>query len=264
MAGSYHWLASDNFPELYPKAKEAALKALALDDTLAEAHGALAFTLWRHDWDFAGAEREFKKSAELAPNSYIWAHAQFLSSIGKHDEAIRKIKTAQDLDPATLMLRTNVAWVYVDARQFDDAITQFRRVLELAPKQFEAQSGLCTTYVLKGMPEEAVAECQKALELSIAVGKRANIAWALAEAGKRSQAIKILNDLKNPSIPVSDWRIAVVYSGLGETDLCIAHLEKAYAKRTEELLWLKVDPRFDDLRSDPRFSDLIRRIGFPQ
>lgn len=265
LAGSYHFLATSGFPEFYPKAKESALKALALDDSLADAHGALAYTLWRHEWDFAGAEKEFKRAEELAPNSYLWGHAQFLSTIGRHEDAILRFRLAQDLNPLIVYLKVSAGQAYLDARQYDQAIAQFQGVLELDPKQFGAQSGLGTAYVLKGMYEEGIAECQKALELSGRMEEEANLAWAYATAGRQIQAIKILNDLKDPSKQKSirHLSLAMIYGALGKKDLGMAHLEKAYAKR-EELLWLKVDPAFDGLRSEPRFSDLLRRIGFPQ
>ena len=265
LASSYHFLASSGFPEFYPKAKESALKALALDDSLADAHGALAYTLWRHEWDFAGAEKEFKRADELAPNAYLWGHAQFLSTIGRHEEAILRFRLAQDLNPLIVYLKISAGQAYLDARQYDHAIAQFQGVLELDPKQFGAQSGLGTAYVLKGMYEEGIAECQKALELSGRMEEEANLAWAYATAGRQIQAIKILNDLKDPSKQKSIRHVslATIYGALGEKALGMSQLEMAYAKR-KELLWLKVDPTLDGLRSDPRFNDLIRRIGFPE
>lgn len=132
MARSYHWLASSGFPQFYPKAKEAALKALAIDDSLAEAHGALAYTIWNHDWDWVGAEREFKRAIELNPNlgnAGRHGYALFLSATGRHDEAIREIKLAQDLDPLTLPLKINMGWIYYTARDYDQAVAQFQGML---------------------------------------------------------------------------------------------------------------------------------------
>lgn len=264
LAHSYNWLASSGFPQFYPKAKEVALKALALDDTLAQAHAALAFTIWRYERDFAGAEREFKKAQELAPNSGNWGYAQFLSTVGRHEEAIRKIRLAQDLDPRTMYLKVNVGWIYVDARQYDNAIAQFQGILELDPNRFEAHSGLGAAYVFKGMPELGIAEIQRALDLSADKSNlQVDLAWAYAMAGRRSDATMILDDLKDPSKQVPPWKLAMIYSALGEKDLAMAQLEKVYAK-PDSLLWLKVDPAFDGMRSDARFADLLRRIRFPE
>ena len=265
LASSYHFLAAGGFPKFYPKAKESALKALALDDSLASAHGALAYTLWRHEWNFVEAEKEFKKAEELTPNAYAWGYAQFLSTLGRHDEALRRFRIAQDVDPLTVFLKVSAGHAYFDARQFDRAIAQFRSVLELDPKQFAAHSGLCMAHMLKGMHEEGIAECQRALELSGDKSKRIGLAWAYATAGRRSDAIKILDDLKAQSEgdPERHFSLARIYSALGEKDLAMAQLEIAYVKR-EDVLWLKVDPTFDGLRADPRLTDLLRRIGFPE
>ncbi|MFN2509978.1 MAG: protein kinase [Pyrinomonadaceae bacterium] len=267
LARSYHWLASSGFQEFYPKAKEAALKALALDDSLAEAHGALAFTIWRHEWDFAGAEREFRKADGLAPNSSsIHGYAHFLSTIGRHDEAIRKIKLAEHHDPLTLFLKIDVGWIYVNARQYDNAIAQFQNVLDLDPVSFSAHQGLGAAYVLKGMHAEGIAEFQTALKLSGRVPDRLNLAWANAMAGRRSEAIQIVNNLKD--LQKRKWiphlRLAKVYGALGEKDLGMAQMEMAYAKHSDGLLWLKVDPELDGLRADPRFTVLMHRVGLPE
>jgi serine/threonine-protein kinase len=266
LATSYHFLATSGFPEFYPKAKQSALNALALDDRSAEAHGEVAYSMWRYEWDFAGAEKEFKRFEELASNRGSWGFAQFLSTIGKHEEAIRQIRLAQNMDPLILLLKVHVGWTYLDARQYDQAIAQFRTVLELEPNNLEAHRGLGAAYVLKGMHQEGIAECQRALDLSRGTDEKAILAWANAMAGKRDLAIKLLNDLKDPShvASISHERLAMIYGALGERDLGMAHLERAYARRSEGLLWLKVNPAFDGLRSDPRFSDLLRRIGLPE
>jgi TolB-like protein/DNA-binding winged helix-turn-helix (wHTH) protein/Flp pilus assembly protein TadD len=266
LSESYHWLASDSREEFYPKAKEAALKALALDENLAAGHDALAFILWKLEWDLPRADREFKRAEELAPNSHNWGYAKFLSSLGRHEEGIQRFKRAQDLDPLTFPLKISAGWTYVDARQFDNAIAQFRSILELAPNQFEAHRGLGTALVFKGKIEEGISECQKALELSDETSNQATLGWAYAVGGKQRQARMILAELEgstNQELGI-DPKIAMIYGALGENDLALAHLERAYAKRDSFLLWLKVDPRLDPLRSDERFSELIRRMGFPE
>jgi TolB-like protein/DNA-binding winged helix-turn-helix (wHTH) protein len=266
LANCYHWLASERKEEFYPKAKEAALKALALDDNLAAAHESLASIKWKLEWDFAGADREFKRAEELAPNSDKWGYAKFLSSLGRHDEGIQLFKRAQDLDPLTFPLKISTGWTYVDARQYNNAIAQFRSILELAPNQFEAHHGLGIALVFNGKVEEGIVECQKAVELGRETTYKANLAWAYAVGGKQRQARTILAELKGASKQAFgiDTKIAMIYGALGENDLAMAHLEEAYEKRDSYLLWLKVDPRLDPLRSDGRFSNLVRRIGFPE
>jgi TolB-like protein/DNA-binding winged helix-turn-helix (wHTH) protein/Flp pilus assembly protein TadD len=267
LAGAYHWLASGSREEFYPKAKKAALTALALDDNLAEAHCALAFTLWRLNWDFTGAEREFRRAEELAPNSDNWGYAQFLSTLGRHDEAIQRFKRAQDVDPLTMPLKVSMAWALVDARQYDNAIAQFRSLLELAPNQFDAHRGLGMAHIFKGSIEEGIKECQKAQEIA---GEepvnKTSLGWAYAVGGRPREARMILSEMKSPTehdyIPYA--KIAMIHGALGEKDQAFAYLEKAYANVDEYLLWLKVDPRFDPLRSDRRFNDLVDRIGFPE
>lgn len=263
LAVSYHFLASSGFPQFYPKAKRSALKAIALDDSQAGAHGALAYTMWRHEWDFAGAEREFRRAEQLEPNATLSGYAQFLSSIGRHDEAIRRFKLAQDLDPMIVYLKILAGDAYLEARQFDQAITQFISVLELDPKQFGAQGGLGNAYVLKGMYGEGIAAFQRALDIS---GQyKPHLGWAYAMAGRRSEAINILNEVKDPSQQksIQHLGLAKLYGALGEKDLAMEQLEKAYAKRQGGILWLKVNPTFDNLRSDPRFQNLLQRIGLP-
>ncbi len=264
LAGSYHWLASGGSEEFYPRAKDAALKALALDDNLAAAHAALAFIKWRLEWDFTGAEREFRRAEELAPNSDNWGYAQFLSSLGRYDEGIQRFKRAQNLDPLTMPLKINIGWTYVDARQYDNAIAQFQSILELEPDQFEAHRGLGTAQIFKGNIEEGIVECQEALKLAGETSDKASLGWAYAVGGRHQEARMILAELKSAeNEPIQDTKLAMIYGALGEKDLGLARLESAFAKRDPLLLWLKVDPRFDPLRSDRRFTDLIQRIGFP-
>jgi tetratricopeptide (TPR) repeat protein len=240
-------------------------KAVEVDGTLGEAHAVLAYSMWRYEWDFAGAEKEFQRAEELADNSYVWGHAQFLSTIGKHEEAIRKFKQAQDLDPLTVLLKISAGKAYTDARQYDQAIKQFQGVLELDPKQSFAHRGLCEAYVLKRTYEEGIAECQKALDMSDSLSDQINLAWAYTMAGKRGEATRILNDWKNRMTQdyVPSLGIAALYIALGQKDNALSELEKADERRDDILLWLKVDPALDSLRSEPRFLMLLKKIGFP-
>lgn len=265
LSSSYMLLATSGFPDFYSKAKESALKAVAADDSLAEAHRELAYAMWRYDWNIAAAEMEFNRAQELAPNTALWAHAQFLSTLGRHEEALQKFKLAEDRNPLTLLLKINAAAAYIDARQYDRAIKQFQTVIDLDPKQSSAHGGLCTAYILKGMYEEGIVLCQKAPDQSGEMSREVHLAWAYATAGKRSHAITILNNLKDRMKEqyVSPLGMAALYSALGQKHDALTQLERAYEKHDDILLWLKVDPTLDGLRSEPRFTALLRRIGFP-
>jgi serine/threonine-protein kinase len=183
--------------------------------------------------------------------------------MGRHEEALQKFKLAQDRDPLTVLLKISAGRAYLDARQYDQAIKQFRGVIELDPKQFAAHGGLCTAYTLKGMYEEGIAECQRARDLP---GEReADLAWAYATAGKRNHALTILSNLndRRKHKYVSPLSMAALYSALEQKHHALTQLERAYEKHDDILLWLKVDPRLDNLRSEARFTALLRRIGFP-
>jgi Flp pilus assembly protein TadD len=268
LARANHWLASSGSREFYPRAKEAAERALEIDEKLAEAHGALAFVLYRVDWDWAGAEREYKRAIELNPG-YSEAHhgyALYLSNLGRHDEAIREIDLAQELDPLTLPLKNNAGLIYISSRDYDRAIEHFGRLIELEPNDFVIVGNLGVAYMYKGRHEEGLAELRKAVDLS---GRNPDVilglAWGHAVSGNKSEAIKLLNEiLKSSGDPV--WRISIasVYTALGDKDQAFVWLEKAYQKRSARVFLLKSDPSFDSLRSDPRCQYLLRRIGLQQ
>jgi serine/threonine protein kinase/Flp pilus assembly protein TadD len=263
LARSYHWRAK------YPEAKEAAMKAIQLDDTVAEAHGALGYTLWQ-TWDWAGAEREIKRSIELNQSSVYsghWVYAYYLSSVGRHDEAIREIKLAQELDPLILLIKVDVGDTLFFARQYDRAIEQYQSILDLHPNQVGAHSGLGRAYALKGMYEKAIGEFRRATELSNgAPAAKSLLAWGYAISGNRSEAVRILDELNQMAKQqsVDPWLTVKIYAALGEKDQAFAVLEKLYNDHSEELVFIKTNPVLDKLRSDPRFADLERRVGFPQ
>lgn len=272
LAQSYHWLASAGYPEFYPKAKEAALTAVRLDDQNVVAHAALGWIYWAFDWDFTGAEREFKRAIELDPSSYH-ANGKFLSSIGHHEEAIKAYKLAQELDPLNLPLKEAMAIVYYNARQFDLAAEQARRIVELAPDNPSGHFQLSQDYVYQNMFQEALAEGKKAIELSGGNSQTdPYLAWIYAKAGQRDEAIKILEaynklperDKKSPKSDTANaMPLVQAYVALGDKDQAFFWLEKEYQARSISL-FLKVAPEYDDLHDDPRFQDLLRRIGFPQ
>ncbi len=256
--------------EAMPKAKAAALKALKLDDTLAEAHSSLAVVQFFFDWDWSAAEREFKRAIELNPNDATarqW-YALYLVNIGRHGEAINEIRRAQELDPLSLMINTLVGVVFHRALQWDAAIEQLRRTLELDPNYSVALVFLGSAYEQKRMYEEAIAVLQKAAALS--AGDMAPKAWLgylyALSVRRRDEAQKMLEEFKELSMQgeAVAMPIARIYLGLGEKKEALEWLEKAYEERDSDMVWLKTWPGFDNLRSDPRFQDLLRRMNFQE
>jgi tetratricopeptide (TPR) repeat protein len=185
--------------------------------------------------------------------------------LGQHDQAIREIELAQELDPLTLPLKTNVGFIYLNARQHDRAIEHFRRLLDTQPNNLTLHYALGLAHMYKGMHEEGIAELLKISDLSGSDAfASAYLAWGYAVSGNRSQAIKMFDEiLKSSGGAVSKVTIAKIYTALGDRDQAFAWLEKAYQERSGALLTLKCSPAFDNLRSDPRYQDLLRRIGFP-
>ena len=249
--------------EAFPRAKAAATKALELDNTLGEAHTSLAFSLDLFDWDWAAAEREFRRAIELNPG-YATAHhwyAWHLSEMGRNREAIAEMRKAQNLDPLSLIISADVAEILLVAHSYDQAIEQSRKTIDMDPNFAVAHYELGQALVQKHMYKEAIAELQKAIELSGgSTTCTSNLAFAYAASGRRKEAVKILSDLKNRSKQNAS-EIALMYVGLDEKDQAMTWLEKAYEERFNPSILLR--PAFDPLRSDPRFQNLVRRIGLP-
>jgi TolB-like protein/DNA-binding winged helix-turn-helix (wHTH) protein/Flp pilus assembly protein TadD len=269
LSRSYHWVATYGIrpQELYPKAKAEALKALGLDETLAEAHVSLGYILFHYDWDWAGAEKEYKRAFELNPNLAYQAYGFYLSAAGRHEEAITNMRRAEEIDPLTIPLKRNVGVVLIRARRYDEAISQYRKVVELKPDAPESLLGLGRAYAFKGSFEEAIAALQKAVALSGGDPDiKSNLAWGYALSGRKSEAIQILDQLKEASkqqpIPLLT-DMAAAYAALDEKDQAFSLLTQAYKNRAQSLMYLNVTPGFDNLRSDPRFQDLLRRVGLP-
>ena len=269
LANCYGSLGSNSgSKESSAKAREAVLKALALDNNLAEAHTALGSRLLFSDWDFAGAEREFKRAIDLEPDSAI-AHngySTYLSVIGRHLEAIAEAKRALQLDPLTNVTNSRVGNAYLYAQQYDQAIEQFRKVQEM-DRGFGGFNSICSAYLGKGQYNEAIATAQEALKVRPdARVMLAYLGYAYIKAGQREEAQKILNQLvalsKQQRVPA--YSIALLYAELGDKDQAFAWLEKEYDARSSALLYLKVSHHYDILRSDPRFAALVRRVGLPE
>ena len=263
---SLGWYGYLSPKETFPQAKAAAMRALELDATLGEAHTSLAFANMNYDWDWSAAEREFRKAIELNPN-YANAHhwyADYLSAVGRHEQAVTESKRALELDPLSPIINAWLGWRYFFARQYDLAIEQYLKTLEMDPTFVPARLVLGQGYEQKSMPEKAIDELKKAVSLSGGSSLYvSSLAHAYAIAGRRSEAEMLLRQLneraQNTYVP--SFHIAIIFAGLGQKDRALVWLEKGYQERSTWMVWLKVDPRLDVLRSDPRFQDLLRRLG---
>jgi adenylate cyclase len=252
--------------ETFPKSRAAALKAIELDETLAEAHLALANYKLSYEWNWEEAEREFKRALELNPNSAA-AHAGYggyLQARGRFNEAIAARRQAQKLEPLRPDLTANVGYPYYYAQQYDQAIACYREALEMDPNYFWASLWLGQVFVQQGKYDEAIIEINKAVNLSGRnVRTVASLAHAYAVAGKRDEAVRLLDELKQrpANSYVAPYFIALVLVGLGENDAAFQWLEKAYQERFPYLYLLKVEPVFSGLHSDPRFVALLKKVG---
>jgi len=251
-----------------PRVKEALTKALEIDGNLAEAHASLG-RMKEDEWDWAGAEKEYRRAIELNsnyPTAHHW-YALFLSDMKRSDEAINESRLALKLDPLSPIISNLLGWTLMTAGHYDSAVEQLRRTLELEPTFSESHFLLSKAYWGKGLYPEAISEAEKAASNSGRTPRFvAAVGYALAAAGKRAEAHNIIDELvrSSKSDNVSPSYIAGIYSTLGERDQAFEWLEKAYQVRDDELAYIKDDPIFGSIRSDPRYTDLLRRMGLPQ
>jgi tetratricopeptide (TPR) repeat protein len=270
LADGYFGLGNNGFvppKDAYPRAKETALKALQLDDTLAETHTSLAFFKTDYEWDWSGAEREFQRAIELNPG-YARAHAlhgYHLYRMGQFEEAIVEGKRSVELDPLSLLDNRILGQTFYSARKYDQAIEQLRKTLELDPNFTFAHRYLGMAYLQKSMYKEGIAEFQK--ELMIFPGETSALSWlgyTYATAGRKAEAQKVLDQLSDLSKRkyVPPETSAMIYVGLGEKDRAFEWLEKGYEDRSiGRGTSIPVNPAYNTLRSDPRFADLLRRMN---
>ena len=266
LADAYHELASANPPrEMMPLAKAAALKALQLDDSVADAHAALGWIKWKYDWDFPGAEREFLRSIELdrEGSEGTAMYADFLDAMGRADEGEAQHRRAVQLDPLNLIRSANLGDGLSGEHKYDQAIEQYQKTLALDANFSVAHYGLADAYDRKGMYKEAISEWQKGLTADGDARTAALLGDTYARAGYKSALRAWIDDSKKQSAHdyVSPFGIAQLYAILGEKDSTMEWLEKAYQDRSVDLVTVNTDPDFDFLHSDPRFQDLLRRIG---
>ena len=243
-----------------------ALKALEMDDTLAEAHTSLAYARWLGDLDWSGAERGFRRALELK-SSYVMAHewyAEYLAALGRHDEALAEIKQAQQLDPLAVPVNRAVGWVLYFARRYDQAIEELQKALAMDPDFLGARLVLWWVYVAKGATDRAIADIRREVERpGLRTVKKLMLAYALAAAGNREEANGLLWELEAKL--AGDSRLALLsallFTALDVKDRAFEQLEQAYQQREPGLLFLKVAPWLDPLRSDPRYGALVERLG---
>jgi tetratricopeptide (TPR) repeat protein len=252
--------------DAFPKAKAAATKALTLDDGLSEAHTSLAFIEDLYAWDWPSAETEYRRALALNP-SYATAHhwyAWHLIVLGRNDEGIAELKKAESLDPLSLIISADLADALCIAHRYDESVQQSQRTFEMDPHFAVAHYQMGQTLAQEHKHDEAIAEFRRAIELS---GRNttfeSNLAHAYALSGRKDEATKIVKELEGRQSQDSptDASIALVYVGLGDYDLAMSWLNKAYEARFNPSILVR--PGFDPLRSDPRFQDLLHRIGLP-
>jgi len=256
--------------ETFPKARAAALKALEIDETLAQAHATLAYTDEVFSWDYSAAEKEYRRAIELDPKYPTVHHwySLFLSRLGRHEQAIAEAARAYELDPLSPIISNNRAVAFVRSQQSDRAIEASRQTLELDSGFSSAHLWLGLALEQKKMYPEATASLEEAVRLSRrSIVTIADLGHVNAVSGKREEAMRLIEELKGWMARGYDplANIAMVYAGLGQKDEAIEWLDKACRARSAWVVYLavKVDPRWDALRSDPRFQDLLRRTGFP-
>jgi TolB-like protein/tetratricopeptide (TPR) repeat protein len=268
-----------SYSEAVAKQRAATVKAVELDEGLGEAHSALADYYFEHAWDFRAAEREYQRALELDPNSASVHedYSFFLQRIGRANEAVKEIQRARELDPLSLHLADAVAWSLLYTRRYDEAVDQFHKVLEMDPNYRRSLWGLARVYEVQGKYKEAIAECLKIPALPkidpfakvlfsyrcslyqkvyrTSGRERINRKWFESSRQEIKDYVKASDDL---------YFVTALYAASGEDDKALDLLEQLYARRDNDLVQLKVDPRMDNLRSNPRFQALLRRMNFPE
>lgn len=251
----------------YPKSRTAALRALELDNSLAEPHTALGryYNFW--EWNRAEAEREYRRAIELKPNyatAHHWLGTDTLTQLKRFDEALAEAKRAEELDQLSTVIATNYADTYMYARRYDEAIAQFKRAVSLDPNFYYPHGDMGITFTAKGMYQEGIAELRKALELSNGDPlEKGYLAFALGKSGQRQEAQKLLDELKRDTSAgyVPYYALGLACSALNQKDEAFTYLDKNITAHDTASAFYAVDPLLDDLRSDPRFAELLKRVG---
>ncbi len=265
----FNWYGDPSPKDAYPRAQAAALKALEIDETLGEAHAALGLIRHEYNWDQLAAEKEYQQAIQLSP-SYATAHqwyAEYLTRMGRYDEALAEMTRAQELDPLSLIVNTVAGWVLLFAGRLDEAVEQLQEVIEMDPNFVLAHTHLGRVYMSKGMLPEAIVEYRMALTLSESNTRNlSDLGLVHAVAGEETEAREVLDELRER------WKrgrgaaihIATIYILLGENEQGIQWLEEAYNEPGLLMTFLKTSSLYDPLRDDPRFQSLLRRMNFPE
>jgi serine/threonine protein kinase/tetratricopeptide (TPR) repeat protein len=271
LADTYNFLGESGYTapqQVWQNAKSAAMQAVKLGDTLPEAHVSLALVRESYDWDWLGAESEFKRAIQLNPNNpsgHQW-YGDFLTRMGRFDEAKVELKKAQALDPLSLLTNTSLGRLLYFTRQYDSAVQQLTKTLDMDSKFVPAQHAIESAYAQNGMFKEAIGERQKVLTLSgnpdlaAAIGEDFNVS---GYPGVMKSWLEGLKEVSKRGY-VSSYNIAQIYARLGDKSQALASLEQAYSERDSNLTYVNVEPAFDNLRSDLRFKKIVQQLALPQ
>ena len=266
LARAYHWMASsydELAPEFYPKSKTAALRALELDPNEAQAHASLGFVLFNHDWDWEGAERSIQRALALDPNSHQWIYALFLVAVGRYEEAVIHYQRAQERNPMSPILKSQLAWTYSCAGRHDEAIAEFEEVrarMSDSPDWLRAAFG--EQYLTKSRYPEAIAALESAVTVSDSNAQFvALLAHGYTRAGRMGDARRLVRWLEQRP---GHWYAPQLYTALGDTARAIAMVQSAFEQRSNHVLYLRCERAYPALRNKPQIREIVRRIGLPE
>ena len=249
-----------------PRIKEAAGRALEIDDTIGEAYASLGHIYLMHEWDFPRAEEYLRRATELSPNNPTTHHwyALYFRIMGRLDDSFAELNRAHNLDPLSLIIKTSIAGNHYYARQYDLALAKCREVFDLDPNFYIVYGVWSLCYAFKGMYREAIATIRKAIAIENDIDALGTLEYICSLAGDRAESGRQLERLKGLSESRHVWpfHLAVIYAGMGDFEQAFTFLERALEERNQNMLLVKVDPRLDCLRSEPRFADTLQRIGF--
>ena len=264
LADAYYWVSNMYLPpkQAMERSRAAALRAVERDGQLSEAHLSLALVKMAYDFDWPGAEAEFRRAIELNPGfagAHFW-FGRYLTFLGRYDEAMAELQRAHQLDPLSPFINIEMGLPAFFMHRYDEALENARKAVEMNPSFYFARYVLGDQYLQKGDYSSAIAELQIALRMENSSVVLAGLGRACAAAGETTRADSILKALSMYPYPPS-YDIALIYCSMGKKDRAIELLQQAYEEKNDQVIWLKGDPRVDPLRSDSRFIALVRKLG---